>query len=131
MYTAWCDGATYRHIKQSCIGYIIVDPNGNVIRRYSDRVPYSPFSATIESAALRECLVTLIQLGIDNVTIYTDCKGLIDGIRSTTQVKHILVARSLLEQIPNATLKWIPRSQNRVADRLSKLPRKERRLVVV
>jgi ribonuclease HI len=127
LHYAWFDGATYPLIRQSRIGYVITDADGNVVCRYGRNIEYHSSPERVELFALRECLTTLISLDAQDVVIHGDCQHLIYKFYKEHRYRKLKSVYTLLERMRNVELVWVPRKENRVAHEVCRLSRAERR----
>ena len=131
-YEAWFDGSTNHHKKRSGIGGVIISPDGQVVAKYSMEIPYIPDSRKVEYIALIKLTEKLLELGVKNVDIKTDFKGLCDSIKFGGSRKYNrlnpgeeitklhIQALDKLDKLTYYMINWVPRRKNRRADRLSK-----------
>lgn len=125
-YIAYFDASFMSHdIKSQTgyIGYAIRTADGKLVVRDAEKVKVRDIHVA-ESLALLTLLNKIVELGIDNVDIYGDNKGLIDCVNGKRKLNgnlpHIVNRMSKL----NASLTWNSREENRYADMLCRLKKK-------
>lgn len=122
MYEAWFDGSTHIGHHKSGIGWIIKH-NGEIIKARSKQIPFQKHSAVAEYEALIDLLLTIEQMGIDDITIYGDCRVVIaqaSGADYRVYGRYRGMVEDILGRLNNVRFKWVPRPNNRVADALSR-----------
>jgi ribonuclease HI len=128
----WCDGSIHPYTKKASIGGIIKTLNGDVLYHYAKEVPYHRDILYIEYLALHTMLTKITKLNIKNINVHMDNLNLIDWIEGKpSKYGRLSRARKDVREIHESTLEklnklryfimtWIPREENKEADRLAK-----------
>lgn len=122
---AWCDGSARHEVRRAGIGGVLLDPCGRQRAVISRPVAYAS-SFTVECQALLAVLEAAADHKASVLLIYGDCQPAIyqllgAGARAEDNPwaqKTIDLARQWRRT--NLGFFWIPRTENRVADALSK-----------
>ncbi|RXZ36719.1 reverse transcriptase-like protein [Oxalobacteraceae bacterium CAVE-383] len=118
---AWFDGSARPNPGRIGIGGILRNPAGELFEHCaaaghgdSNQAEYLALIAILEKA---------LQLNAAPLIVCGDSRVVIDSLRSASHAGTLSAyharARALLAQLPNVTLRWIPRHRNAVADALS------------
>ena len=122
---AWFDGATKAtNPGERGIGGILKGPAGERIEISESIGPGTNNEA--EYAALMAVLDAAVEAKVQHLDVYGDSQLVVRQVNGEWLIKAkelVPLCRTVLnlkEQIPNVTLRWIPREQNSEADALSK-----------
>lgn len=120
---AWFDGSARPNPGRCGIGALLLGPDGHPIEIARD-IGYGN-SSEAEYAALVAVLETALAHGATDLTIHGDSRVVIDDVAAPEAFTAPVLApwrsraRALLAQLPQATLRWVPRHKNTLADALS------------
>ena len=118
---AWFDGSARPNPGRIGIGGVLRNPAGDVFE-YCAAAGHGD-SNQAEYLALIAILEKALELGAAPLIVCGDSRVVIDSLRSDSHAGTLSAyharAHSLLSQLPQATLRWIPRHRNAVADALS------------
>jgi ribonuclease HI len=122
----WFDGSAWPNPGRCGIGALLSGPAGQRVAVSRD-AGYGN-SSEAEYRALILLLDTALRHGADQLTIHGDSKVVIDDVTAATAPAASLAllrgqAQALLQRLPGATLRWIPRHRNSEADALSQQAR--------
>lgn len=125
-YNIFTDGASRGNPGKSGIGVVIKDSTGNTVKEIKKYFPKLTNNQA-EYSALILCLDYLITNDILDIPVnfFTDSQLLANQINGSWKVKHpdILLlykeARALIAKLPSFKISYIPREQNKEADRLA------------
>lgn len=124
MYEAWFDASVRR--RRTSVGGVIMK-DGVIIESFTKEIRHRRSSCSAEYVAFIELMLRIQRLGIEEVNIYGDAMVIVTQVKQTTQVsqdrplyKYHRNAVKLLEQIPSWRMKWVPRRENKLADKLSR-----------
>jgi ribonuclease HI len=127
-YTVYCDGATYKSNPSPSTGVGIVCYSDQP-RQEVFRISQNTGSGTnnyAEYMALVIALEACIKNGFENVIFCLDSQLVVNQCNKVWRVKEPnlqpLYSRvsNLREKFKSTLIKWVPRTQNQVADKLSK-----------
>lgn len=121
VWLAWFDGSARPNPGRIGIGGILRSPAGELFEHCaaaghgdSNQAEYLALIAILEKA---------VQLNAAPLIVCGDSRVVIDSLRSASHAGTLSAyharARALLAQLPEVTLRWIPRHRNAVADALS------------
>jgi ribonuclease HI len=110
------------------LGYAIYDTNYNAYLKEVSLYGGKGTNNTAEYKALIECMKDLIKLGLskEEVNVYGDSDLIIKQVTGQWKCKkeHLIPLRdeavSLMHKFSNLNIKWVPRNENAMADKLSK-----------
>ncbi|MNR78054.1 14.7 kDa ribonuclease H-like protein [compost metagenome] len=119
---AWFDGACHPNPGKMAVGALLQSPQGQ--QTELSFVAGLGDSSLAEYLALISVLEAAIKAGADKLHIYGDSQVVINDVRLVCGGAAILSpqrlqAQQLLARLPQATLHWIPRHRNGLADALS------------
>ncbi len=125
------DGASSGNPGPGGAGIVILDAQGRVLVQES--LPLGPVTNNqAEYLALLLALRHLVALGGPRATVFTDSELLYNQLTGRYRVRaenlrilHLL-AVAYLQTLP-VNLRWVPREENRVADRLARAAARKRR----
>lgn len=122
-FIAYFDGSSKGNPGLARIGYIIIDQDGNEFQG-SETVGDNETNNFAEWKALYKVLVELIVMDATKAIIKGDSNLVVNQINGNWKCKHKNLiplyneCKSLLDQIPDLTIQWIPREENK-ADSLA------------
>ncbi|MDW8021076.1 MAG: L-threonylcarbamoyladenylate synthase [Nitrososphaerota archaeon] len=122
----YCDGASRGNPGLSGIGYLILDPSGKLLREGSEFLGVATNNQAEYYAAIK-ALEDAIELGAEEVELYTDSELLVKQLRGEYAVRDpklkILKAKllSLTSRLSRFEIKQVPREENVKADVLANL----------
>jgi ribonuclease HI len=121
VWMAWFDGSARPNPGRIGIGGVLREPDGKLHEHYA--AAGHGDSNEAEYLALIAVLEMAVKLGAAPLVIYGDSRVVIDSLSSTSHAGTLsdyhARAGALLAQLPEVTLRWIPRHRNAVADALS------------
>lgn len=95
------------HSGQATAGWAFCNHNGKFLAKHSQQLGHNVESVRAETMALTRVINGLADMdGVRHVKFHTDCKPCIRHINP----------RTLTKEFDHATLQWIPREENVVAD---------------
>jgi ribonuclease HI len=118
------DGAADRHSRTAGIGGVFYR-NGEELATFSEQLPGATNNEA-EYQALVHALNLACQLNIHDLKIYSDSELIVRQINGSYKVKNERMKRyhaqvmKMLSEMNSWSIKHIPRTKNKVADRLSK-----------
>ncbi len=121
---AYFDGACKPNPGQMKIGFLIKDPNGKNIIEGTEKMGFGTNNQS-EYLALLELSKQLVKLKINNVKMKGDSQLVVNQINCDWKCENLFLKRlnlqiqELLKEIPNWSLEWVRRDQNKEADLLS------------
>lgn len=123
MWCAWFDASARPNPGPCAIGAVLRAPNGREWQ-LSRCIGYAD-SSSAEYQALIAVLALALTQGARDIVIYGDSRVVIDDLATSTR-NHAQglaalrqQAKKLLQQIHGASLQWIPRARNQLADSLA------------
>ncbi len=123
MYYAWFDGSSSPSHNQGKMGGVVISPKSEVVLKYSTRTNYME-SVFVEYDSLIYLLEKISKLRLEEVTIFGDCKIVIEHVNGWTLIdkrkfnKRGRMARKFINNIPKCTIRWVPRERNEIANHL-------------
>lgn len=109
-------------------GYVISDENNNILDKGGDKfLEKGSTNIVAEYMALVTGLTRCLKLGATKVRVYGDSQTAIYQLNGTYKVRDTnarplyYVTKGLIKQFDHVELNWIPREQNREADREAKI----------
>ncbi|HEY4074022.1 MAG TPA: ribonuclease HI family protein [Herbaspirillum sp.] len=118
---AWFDGSARPNPGRLGIGGVLRNPDGQLFELC--RAARQGDSNQAEYLALIALLEMAVRLQAAPLLIYGDSRVVIDSLASNSHAGNLsgyhAQARALLAQLPEVTLRWIPRRRNAIADALS------------
>jgi len=72
MYKAFVDGACRPNPGRGAYGFIIYNNNGSIVKRGSGFVGNNTTNTVAEYIAIMKAMETALEMGIDNLTVYSD-----------------------------------------------------------
>lgn len=110
------------------LGYAIYDTKDNVYLKEVSLYGGNGTNNTAEYKALIECMKDLIKLGLikEEISIYGDSDLIIKQVTGMWKCKkeHLIPLRDeatrLVNKFNDLNIKWVPRNENAMADKLSK-----------
>jgi ribonuclease HI len=127
-HTAYVDGLCEPNPGQMAIGGCIIDPSGGTVKEFSETVGEGTNNKA-EYLAVSYVLCLAIEIGIENLKVYTDSKLVANQINGEWRVKDPDLQRlhkgiqEAMDSAIYAEIEWIPREKNERADRLSEKAR--------
>jgi ribonuclease HI len=124
---AWFDGSAHPNPGDCGIGALLQGPAGQRVE-ISQPAGYGN-SSEAEYRALIALLESAVRNGAHGLTIYGDSKVVIDDVNGSEYAAAMSLrelrttALSLIAQLRDVSLRWIPRHKNTEADALSQLAR--------
>ena len=119
----WFDGSAHPNPGRLGIGALLLGPGGERIEISAPAGEGD--SSDAEYAALTALLRAAITVKPAQLLLFGDSQVVINDVLGTTMVKGLAAQRAgvlaLLEQVPHASLRWVPRHRNGEADRLSQM----------
>lgn len=119
----WFDGSARPNPGRCGIGALLRGPDGSAVEIARDAGHGN--SSEAEYAALVAVLEAALAQGAADLTLYGDSRVVIDDVTGPDAFAAPALsawrirARALLAQLPQATLRWVPRHKNTAADALS------------
>jgi ribonuclease HI len=119
----WFDGSARPNPGRCGIGALLLGPDGAVVEIARDAGHGN--SSEAEYAALVALLEAALAHGVSDVALHGDSRVVIDDVTGPDAFAAPALhdwrqrARALLAQLPQATLRWVPRHKNTAADALS------------
>jgi ribonuclease HI len=123
-YIIHVDGASRGNPGHASYGYAVLDPSGKVLHSGSGYIGISTNNVA-EYTALREALKFALTQGINSVEIRSDSELLVKQLKGEYKVRAEHLAdlheecRNLLRRFSWQEIKHVPRSENKLADRLA------------
>lgn len=120
----WFDGASLMNPGPSAYGYVIRDPKGIEVAKSAQYIGKGTNNEA-EYRGLIALLVKAKELGAENIHIYGDSKLIVKQLEGKWEVNaenlksHHAHAFSIVKAL-SAKVIWVPREQNKHADKLSK-----------
>lgn len=124
-YTGFFDGASAGNPGKMGIGFVIISEKNETVCEGAEYIGVGTNNES-EYQALISLLKFSVQNGIKNIAIFGDSNLVVKQVLGEWQVKaenlkpFAKEAQNLYKKIPNASLKWIKRDDNKIADALSK-----------
>lgn len=109
---AWCDGSTTRH--RCGIGGLLMNPDGQIIRRFSRAVALRPPFET-EIAAVAEIMQLSRECNVKRLLVYSDCVALVDLFHRQRTDPRLESIHALYSGFIGFQLRAIPRQHNQPA----------------
>lgn len=133
MYQVYTDGCCKPHkfCKKNqrrygrCSIGVIIKKDDEVIYEYSNYIGDDFDNNQAEYIAFIHALKKVIDLNLEEVIFYTDSSVISNQMNGNLKVQSELIlpffkeAKELLLKVPNWKVKWIPRKENREADKLA------------
>lgn len=120
LYEGWFDASVLPLKRSTTVAYIIRHHSGRVIYARSYRIRYIKNSQEAEAYALR-CLLTYAQVhNLKSLDIFGDCRNLIEDINGRQKKRTSQEIAQKIKEIGVCRIRWVPRDQNEIADRLSR-----------
>ncbi len=125
MYRGAFDGASSGNPGPGGAGVVIVDCAGEIVAEIAMFLG-DVTNNEAEYMALILLIEKVVELGIRNIEIEGDSKLVVNQVCGKWQARQAHIRKLhrkvllLLEQVPNWSLCWVPREQNRIADSLSR-----------
>lgn len=122
-WNAWFDGSARPNPGRCAIGAVLNGPDGQLVE-ISEPAGYGN-SGEAEYRALIALLRAAVAHAPHQLTVHGDSQVVIDDVNGPEDAAaHALLAyrreaRALLAQLPDVTLRWVPRHRNQQADALS------------
>lgn len=105
------------------IGFVIIN-NEKTLERTRKNFITNKDSNVLEAVALKEALKRISEFNLNNVTIKTDSKAIINEIHRIRKGKKVKIkeVKEIFDLLKDSRIKieWIPRKLNKEADRLSR-----------
>lgn len=120
---AWFDGSAHPNPGRCGIGAVLKGPAGELIE-ISQAAGHGN-SSEAEYRALIALLDAAVSSHSHQLTVYGDSQVVIDDVNAADHAaapslhQYRAAARALIAQLPDVTLRWIPRHKNPEADALS------------
>ncbi|MEO0068496.1 MAG: ribonuclease HI family protein [candidate division WOR-3 bacterium] len=124
-YLVQIDGSSRCNPGPAGIGIRIIDPEGKVVKEIS-RFIGKRTNNQAEYEALITALNEIRLIGRHNYVIHTDSELLYNQLQGRYKVRNQQLkelhaqAKRLLSLLPNVTIRLVPRTENRLSDRLAK-----------
>lgn len=119
----WFDGSAHPNPGRLGIGALLLGPDGERIE--ISEAAGDGDSSDAEYAALTALLQAAVKVQPVQLLLCGDSQVVINDVLGTTVVKGLAAERAavlaLMEQLPQVSLRWVPRHRNGDADRLSQL----------
>ena len=118
------DGASRGNPGHASYGFVVLDDSGKILHEGSGYIGINTNNVA-EYTALREALRFVLDHGIHSVEIRSDSELLVRQIKQEYKVRAPHLAelheeiRALLNRLAWYEIKHVPRSQNKMADRLA------------
>ena len=117
----WFDGSAHPNPGRLGIGALLLGPHGERIE--ISEPAGDGDSSDAEYAALTALLQAALLVKPAQLLLHGDSQVVIHDVLGTAVVKGLAVERAavlaLMEQLPQVSLRWVPRHRNGEADRLS------------
>lgn len=117
----WFDGSAHPNPGRLGIGALLLGPSGERIE--ISEAAGDGDSSDAEYAALTALLRAAVHVRPAQLLLFGDSQVVINDVLGTTVVKGMATERArvlaLMEQLPQVSLRWVPRHRNGEADRLS------------
>lgn len=123
-YIAFFDGASSGNPGPAGIGGLIINPEGQIVSEISEPIGVATNNEA-EYKALIAVAEKLVHLGATNALIKGDSQLVVCQVNGEWKINHrhlfdlCAKAESILANIPNWSLSWVPREKNKDADALS------------
>lgn len=119
----WFDGSAHPNPGRLGIGALLLGPNGERIEISAPAGEGD--SSDAEYAALTALLQAAVRLKPAQLLLCGDSQVVINDVLGITVAKGLAAERArvlaLMQQLPQVSLRWIPRHRNGDADRLSQM----------
>ena len=119
----WFDGSAHPNPGRLGIGALLLGPDGERIE--ISEAAGDGDSSDAEYAALTALLRAALLVKPAQLLLCGDSQVVINDVLGTTIVKGLATERAavlaLMEQLPDVSLRWVPRHRNGEADRLSQM----------
>lgn len=117
--------------KSISYGYIIKDPNGNIISSYGEKKEFVSGSTVdnnhAEFLALIMGITACIKMKIKNLNVFGDSAHVIEIMNKQknfrgmyTKFSKLILDFMFMEHFDNITFSWVPRKDNIEADRMGR-----------
>ncbi len=125
----YTDGSHMMEYNKAGIGGYLLSPQGKVVMEFSETIKDDTMLAKHEIMALEKGLLEASRMGISNLICYTDLEKMAEilNIRNPTMRAGYVQTNPALERVnillrrfEKIQFKYIPREQNKRADRLSR-----------
>jgi len=121
----YVDGASSGNPGDSGAGMVIFDGNGNEIFR--DSIFLGKMTNNMaEYEALLRALQKARERGAQNVVVYTDSLLVANQVKGTYKInnhilrQYVVSVKKIISNFDHFAIQYIPREQNRIADKLAK-----------
>lgn len=120
---AWFDGSAHPNPGRCAIGALLTGPNGEVVE--IARPAGHGNSSQAEYRALIAVLEAALAAQAHGLTVHGDSRVVLDDVAAPEHraaralLPYRAAALALLAQLPDVTLRWVPRHRNTRADALS------------
>lgn len=130
-YNLYSDGNYFPRAKKSGFGGYIVDSKGDIVTEYSEQIKDNDYQHSFELLGIIRGLKIAMQHGIKNITSHCDDKNTASKLHEVFVLNEFNISKSLKPELyeeiidlaknfENISFKYIPRSQNKYADSLSR-----------
>jgi ribonuclease HI len=123
MFYVFCDGASRKNPGLGGIGYVIYDPDMELMKAEGDFIGTEVTNNEAEYKSLLQALSTCILLGITKVHVKTDSLLVANQVNGTWECEKMTElhaqVQGLKEHFKTFKISHIPREMNYVADRLA------------
>lgn len=133
LYQGYFDGASKGNPGEAAIGCVLIDPSGNTVWEHSEAIGIATNNEA-EYTALIRLLEHAQALNIERIHVKGDSQLVIKQIMGEWKINfpHLATlckgAQNLLDGFKTARITWVPREENKQADRLSNMALQERPL---
>lgn len=130
-YNLYSDGNYFPRAKKSGFGGYIVAPNGDIVQEYSEQIRSLEYQHSFELLGIIRGLNIALSSGIKNIVSHCDDKNTAFKLKEIFEDKIFNISPSLKPELFNEIIEiskkfdsvkfeYIPRSQNKYADSLSR-----------
>ncbi len=120
----YIDGASHGNPGKAGIGVVVIDSDGNIIKKISKAIGETTNNIA-EYIALIYGLQEALILKVSYVNVYSDSELLVNQIKGTFKVKDLKlrlfwgICQHLIDAFKKMNIEYIPRKNNDLADTLA------------
>lgn len=133
LYSIYSDGNYFPRAKKSGFGGYIESPNGEVLVEYTEQIKQSHYIYNFELLGIIRGLQLALSMGLKNIISYCDDKttmlrleeivmngGSVEHLPKNSKPELFAEIITLSKQFSSSTFQYIPRTQNKHSDSLSR-----------
>lgn len=124
-YKLYSDGCYFREFNAAGIGGYLLDNNNNIVFEFSERLSDKTYYDAHERMALCRALEKCVELNLQNESIeyFSDDKALMQNLDLNCLSEDSILGQEIMilkNQFSNIGFSYIPRDENKLADKLSR-----------